>query len=60
MGVMRFTGKVTGKVVAGTKAAPSNTKNRVSSWKHNFQEGYLDAVYNEKKGNSVLDTDLPV
>jgi hypothetical protein len=59
MGVMRFTGKVTGKVVAGTKAAPSNTKNRVSSWKQNFQEGYLTA-HMEKKGDSVLDTDLPV
>ena len=61
MSVIKFTGKITGKMVSSTKAAPSNTKNKMSSWKSNFQEGYLDGVTSKNKGEeSVLDTDLPL
>lgn len=61
MSVLNKTGRMTGKMVAATKSAPSNTKNKMSSWKLNFQNGYLEAVTSKNKDEeSVLDPDLPL
>lgn len=61
MSIVKFTGKLTGKMVSATKSAPSNTKSKVSTWKFNFQDGYNSQITDKKKGKeSVLDTDLPV
>lgn len=47
LNIIQKTGKMTGKLVSATKAAPTKTKNGLSSAKNQFKNGFNAGISSE-------------